>query len=90
MRLRNFIYLDSAKLKSYSSQIFEGVTDYILRTDSNEHHESESQKGPLSSGRVLGDIYKNTSNNTKLMFLEDHAYSIFEKHLQDNDYIHTI
>jgi hypothetical protein len=85
MIVRNFIYLDSAKLRSLSSQIFEGVTDAIIQTEQSEKSDKEEQKGPLNSGKLLADIYTQSQSSSQMRFLEDHAYSIFEKKvLSDN------
>lgn len=53
--IKNIIYLDEAKMYSMSSQIFEGVTEYVLNEVSSTHEDTEEQKGPVGSGRVLAD-----------------------------------
>lgn len=77
--IKNFIYLDEDKMYSLSSQIFEGVTEYILDEKSTESEETESQKGPLASGRILSDILKRVGRTTEKKFLNDFSYSLFEK-----------
>lgn len=82
--IKNFIYLDEDKMYSLSSQLFEGVTEYVLNESIAEKGESEEQKGPVGSGRVLGDILRNSERNTEKKFLNDYSYTIFEKKLLDD------
>jgi len=37
--IKNFIYLDEEKMYSLSSQLFEGVTEYVLHESSIENDE---------------------------------------------------
>jgi hypothetical protein len=83
--IRNFIYLDSEKLRSLSSQLFEGVTEQIISTQSDAELQTESQKGPVASGKLLGDIFSKESSSSELRFLEDHAYTLFEARLLEMD-----
>lgn len=77
-KLRSFIYLDNYKMYSISSQLFEGLTEYIVRTESQSQQDIESQKGPLGSGRVLADIIEKNTNETEKKFLHDYSYNLFE------------
>lgn len=79
--IKNFIYLDEYKMYSLSSQIFEGVTEYLVNSSYDEEAEENSQKGPISSGRILGDIMKRGNVSEEKKFLHDYSYSIFETHL---------
>jgi len=79
--IRSFLYLDSQKLRSISSQLFEGVTDYILHSEGERKEDSEEQKATFSSGRILGDIFSKEKSSSEMKFLEDHAYSIFESRI---------
>lgn len=85
--IKNFIYLDEEKMYSLSSQLFEGVTEYVLNESSSEQDESEEQKGPVGSGKILGDILKNSERNTEKKFLNDYSYTIFEKKLLDDEMV---
>jgi len=85
--IKNFIYLDEEKMYSLSSQLFEGVTEYVLNESSSEKGNSEEQKGPVGSGRILGDILKNSERNTEKKFLNDYSYTIFEKKLIDDEMV---
>lgn len=79
--IKNFIYLDIEKLNSLSSQVFEGVTEYILNELTTESEKSESQKGPVGSGRVIGEIIKQGERTSERKFLSDFSYALFEKKL---------
>ena len=82
--VKNFVYLDEEKMYSLSSQLFEGITEYILNESTSEKGESEEQKGPIGSGKVLGDILRSSERNTEKRFLNDYSYIIFEKKLLDD------
>lgn len=82
--IKNFVYLDIEKLNSLSSQVFEGVTEYVLNESSKELEDSESQKGPVGSGRVLGDILRQGEKTSEKMFLNDYSYTLFEKKLVED------
>jgi len=80
-KIRSFLYLDNYKMYSISSQLFEGLTEYIVTSNEHTSGESESQKGPVGSGKVLGDIIQKSSNQTEKRFLHDYSYNLFEKAL---------
>lgn len=77
-KLRSFIYLDNYKMYSISSQLFEGLTEYIVKSETTNTKEEESQKGPLGSGRILADIIEKDINQTEKKFLHDFSYNLFE------------
>lgn len=83
--IKNFIYLDDEKMYSLSSQIFEGVTEYVLNENLSESENTESQKGPVGSGKILGDILRQVDKKTEKKFLSDFSYTLFEKKLLDDD-----
>lgn len=82
-KIRLFIYLDNYKMYSISSQLFEGLTEYIVTNKSEEEEQSESQKGPIGSGKILGDIIQKSSNQSEKRFLHDYSYNLFEQSLVD-------
>lgn len=84
-KIRSFIYLDNYKMYSISSQIFEGLTEYILKTENTSTKEKEEQKGPVFSGRVLADIIEKDTNYTEKKFLHDFSYNLFEEALQKDN-----
>jgi hypothetical protein len=88
--IKNFIYLDEEKMYSLSSQLFEGVTEYVLNESYSENENSEEQKGPVGSGRILGDILRNSERNTEKKFLNDYSYTIFEKKLLEDKRVLTV
>lgn len=79
--MKSFVYLDEYKMYSLSSQLMQGVTDYILKKDSHTETDSEQQNGKFASGRVMGEIIESTSANYEKKFLHDYAYSLFEDRL---------
>lgn len=81
--IKSFIYLDEEKMYSLSSQIFEGITEYVLNESGSENQESETQKGPVGSGKVLADVIKNTNKSTEKKFLHDYSLTVFERYLED-------
>jgi len=83
--IKNFIYLDEEKMYSLSSQVFEGVTEYVLNEKSSESENAESQKGPVGSGRILGDILRQADKKTEKKFLSDFSYTLFEQKLLDDN-----
>lgn len=82
MSIKSFIYLDTYKMYSISSQIFEGLTDYILNTQSNVVEEKTEQKGPFSSGKLMADAITKNENQTEKKFLHDYSYLLFEQELK--------
>lgn len=88
--IKNIIYLDEDKMYSLSSQLFEGVTEYVLNEKNLEKSQSEEQKGPISSGRIVGDILKNSERNTEKKFLNDYSYTLFEKKLIEENKVVVI
>lgn len=85
--IKHFIYLDPQKMYSLSSQIFEGVTEFIVSENENESEDSETQKGPVGSGKVLADVIKSSNKSTEKRFLHDYSYTIFESHLIDKSMV---
>jgi len=82
--IKNFIYLDEEKMYSLSSQLFEGITEYVLSESSSENNESETQKGPVGSGKILGDVIISSTKATEKKFFHDYSFSLFENHLLEN------
>ena len=81
--IKSFIYLDEQKMYSLSSQIFEGITEFILNESGSEGQDNEEQKGPVGSGRTLANVIKSSSKSTEKKFLHDYSLSIFERHLME-------
>lgn len=80
-KIKSFIYLDEYKMYSISSQIFEGLTEYVINHSKNSKQDLESQEGPAGSGRVLADIISRESSVEERKFLHDYSYNLFERKL---------
>lgn len=79
--IRNIIYLDEPKFFSLSSQVFEGLTEFLVQEKNLTTEATETQKGPVASGRALADAIKSSETSTEKRVLHDHAFAIFEKEL---------
>ena len=82
--IRSIIYLDEPKLLSLSSQVLEGLTEYLLTEKTSSKEQQEKQKGPIASGRELADAIRSTETSVERRVLHDHAFSMFERKLTDN------
>lgn len=83
--IKNFIYLDEAKLYSFSSQLFEGVTEYVLNEQQLDEENNKTSKEGMTSSKVIADVIRETSKFTEKKFLHDHSYNLFEKELQNQE-----
>lgn len=83
--MKAFIYLDEYKMYSLSSQLFEGLTEYIVDTQTNAFKDEDSQKGKFGSGRIMANIIRNESSKQEKKFLHDYSYTLFEKALADEN-----
>ena len=88
--IRNFFYLDEYKMYSISSQIFEGITEYLTDYRTSSTEESEKQSGPIGSGRVMANILRSESASHERKFLHDHSYALLEQHLEGEDKILSV
>ena len=52
--IKSFVYLDEYKMYSISSQLFEGLTEYVLSGKKSEYAKSEEQKGKNSQWKFNG------------------------------------
>lgn len=82
MKVKSFIYLDDYKMYSFSSQLFEGITQYILKEDVQASEEQNSQKGSFLSGRFMADMMFQKNAQTEMRYLHDFAFNLFEKELE--------
>lgn len=80
---RAFVYVDPYKLYSFSSQLFSGLTDSIIQRTHVASEQSEEQKGPVGSGRVLADIAAHQTGTEERRFLFDYAYTLMERELTE-------
>jgi len=84
-KIKSFIYLDDYKMYSISSQIFEGMTEYIIQSSKQRTEEKTKQKGEIFSGQVLADIIEKQKDETEKKFLHDYSYTLFENELLKNN-----
>lgn len=85
--IKNIIYLDEAKMYSLSSQIFEGITEYLLKETNSMSENVEEQKGPMASGKLLADAMRYGERSIEKRFLHDYAFSIFENKLNESSLV---
>ncbi|MEC6816981.1 hypothetical protein VXS05_18350 [Photobacterium toruni] len=85
--MKNFIYLNTSKLYSFSSQLFEGITEYVLNEEHKEIKEEDVQKGRMATGRVIANVIRETSNSKTKKFLHDYSFNLFEQDLISSEKI---
>ena len=90
MKVKSFIYLDDYKMYSFSSQLFEGITQYILREDVQANEEQNSQKGSFLSGRFMADMMFQKNARTEMRYLHDFAFNLFERELEERHLIFNV
>jgi hypothetical protein len=66
---------------SISSQIFNGLTEYVTSYSQQGRDDLERQDGPVGSGRILADIISKQSSTEERKFLHDYSYNLFEEQL---------
>jgi hypothetical protein len=80
-KIKSFIYVDEYKMYSISSQIFNGLTEYVTSYSQQGRDDLERQDGPVGSGRILADIISKQSSTEERKFLHDYSYNLFEEQL---------
>lgn len=88
--IKNFIYLDEYKMYSLSSQVFEGLTEYLINTNYKEEENKDTQEGPAFSKRVLADAIKDGNKSEEKKYLHDYTFTQFEKYLSENSKLANI
>ena len=89
-KVKSFIYLDNDKMYSISSQLFGGLTEYILQDHRTSATEDDQQKGQPFSGSIFNEIFKLEKGFSEKRFFHDYAYSLFEKELANRELLSTI
>lgn len=79
--IRLFSYLDQYKLYSISSQVFEGLTEYVLQSSTHEQASSSEKNEPSDPGKVVGDIMRVEHSHEEKRYMHDHSYSVVERQL---------
>lgn len=89
-KIKSFIYLDNDKMYSISSQLFEGLTEYILQDSKKTATEDDQQKKQAFSGKLMREIYQLEKGSSEKRYFHDYAYSLFEKELSERKLLCTI
>ena len=79
--IRDFLYLDSERLYSLSSQVFEGVADRIAESFQSEHSRTDTAR--TLTGKNLDEKVANAALRTESKLLYDHLYNQLEERLKD-------
>lgn len=66
---------------SISSQLFEGLTEYIVRSNKTKETDSLEQKGDFGKGQLMADIIESESSSSEKTYLHHYAYNLFEDEL---------
>lgn len=75
-KLKDFLYMDTDKLYSFFSQVFEGLIYNEVSADSFEESKGDAQKGPLLQGSSLESKLVLTSQKYQSKFLHDHVQHV--------------
>ena len=90
MKIKSFIYLDDYKMYSFSSQLFEGITQYIINEESKAGEELHEQKGSFFSGMFMADMMFQKNAQTEMRYLHDFAFNLFEKEMEARDMLFDV
>ncbi|MBU3013935.1 hypothetical protein KO488_04135 [Poseidonibacter lekithochrous] len=86
--IKNFIYLDVQKLQSLSSQLFNGVTEYIItKSATDKSANSQNKTKSITKETIIADILNQNNSESEKKFLDDYLYLLFEEKLLENDKI---
>lgn len=80
--IKSFLYLDEYKMYSISSQLFGGLTEYLVNYEEITREEQDSDNIPSRTGRVMADILKSESGTQARKYLHDYSYTLFEQALK--------
>lgn len=80
--LRHFIYLDTEKLYSISSQLFNGFTEEVISEKGHNESTEENQKTGYTKGKSLGHLYVEATKSIEKKFLHDQAFVVVEENLE--------
>ena len=90
--IRDFIYLDAERLRSYAAQVFGGVPE---ETSKESGHEAggaaTAEAGLFRFLRAQGEVdYRYHRSATETRSMHHHVYSLFEQELSDSNLITDI
>ena len=88
--IKSFLYLDEYKMYSISSQLFGGLTEYLIDYQGTTKKTEEKQGGPPASGRVMADILKSESMTQQRKYLHDYSYTLLERRLEEGDKVLSV
>lgn len=75
---------------SYSSQLFKGVTQYILNESTNSQVGSNQQKEEDPSGRFIADMMFQSNAQSEMRYLHDFAFNLFETELDRRKLLYDV
>jgi hypothetical protein len=79
--MRSFIYLDKYKLYSFSSQLFGGLVNEIVKVSARGKGAGSRADNNASPTQVVAEIASEATATAERSFMHDHAYELFEKEL---------
>jgi hypothetical protein len=79
--MRSFIYLDKYKLYSFSSQLFGGLVNEIVKVSARGKGAESRADNNASPTQVVAEIASEATATAERRFMHDHAYELFEKEL---------
>ena len=88
--IKSFLYLDEYKMYSISSQLFGGLTEYLIDNRGTTNQEEESQRGPIGSGRLMAGILRSESQTQEKKYLHDYSYTLFEHELKEQNKVRNV
>lgn len=86
-KFKNFLYLDSDRMFSISSQLLGGMVERIYSGTETRNTESEEQRGSVGSGRTLAHLAARQSSQQEVRSVHDFAYTLFERELERQCYL---
>lgn len=88
--MKNILYFDEQKLFSLTSQVFAGVTEFLIKEKSKQTTDTETQKGSMASGKVVADAITSAEKDTERRIMHDYAFSLFEKEIVDRNLVQEV
>ena len=88
--IKGFLYLDEYKMYSISSQLFGGLTEYLIDDQRTIDEKDETQRGPIVSGRLLASIIRSESRTQEKKYLHDYSFTLLEDYLKEQNKVHSV
>ncbi len=80
--MRLFLYLDEYKLYSFSSQLFRGLVDHVVKISERSRDHRDEASDQKETARIVAEIASEGSTVAEKKFLHDYAYDLFENQLK--------